>query len=125
MRLQVTTRFTPNVPLVKVEALDPGLMHRTRSAVPRKDRGYRVLKLSIDQLQLFKKMVTPAFRAVIAIQPYPWDNSNPDLIGELQYVWNFVFPTIPRTLHANGEEYAVVGSLIRPSLSTVIANRHL
>ncbi|KAM6489613.1 hypothetical protein JOM56_014935 [Amanita muscaria] len=108
-QVKVTTRFTHNTPLLKVEALDPGLTHsdRTRSAATRKDRGYRILQLSCEHLQLFKKLVTPAFRAVIACQPYPWDNSNPDLLVELQFIWNIVYPTVSRNLQANGEEYAV------------------
>ncbi|KIL64224.1 hypothetical protein M378DRAFT_11608 [Amanita muscaria Koide BX008] len=104
---KVTARFADSLTMPKIEALHVGVTHRARSTAPRKDRGYRILQLSCEQLQLFKKLVTPAFRAVIAAQPYPWDNNNPELLSELQFIWNVVYPTVPRNLQANGEEYAV------------------
>lgn len=104
--IQTTTRITHNAPLLKVEALDPGLP-RAQITKPRKERGIEILDLSTADLKQFKILVR-AFRAVLAVQEAPWNNSNTNLIEELTFLWNILFPHLPRAIEWDGKEVTVV-----------------
>ncbi|KAJ3576934.1 hypothetical protein NP233_g74 [Leucocoprinus birnbaumii] len=111
-QVKISAHVVHNAPMVKVEALDPGLpsTRRTRGTgtpAPRKDRGYLVLELTSDQLRRFKQLVIPAFRSVIGCLEYPWDNTNPELLDELRFIWPRALPDVKRQLHAQGNEYGL------------------
>ncbi|KAF8696455.1 hypothetical protein AX14_001594 [Amanita brunnescens Koide BX004] len=115
-QVKVTTKVEHDVPLIKVEALDPGLPGRRRGKV--KDRSSQArLDLDSRQLERWKKVLVPAFRSILGVQTNPWDNSNPDLLVELKYIYQLVFPDAPRQIEHNGPEYLIVSVIIRPSKS--------
>ncbi|KAG6894907.1 hypothetical protein C0992_004016 [Termitomyces sp. T32_za158] len=103
--VKVTTRVTHNAPLVKVEALDPSLPRAQRTK-PRKERGVEILDLSTADLRQFKTLVR-AFRAVLAVQDIPWNNSNANLLEELTFLWKTMFPHLPRVIEWDGKEATV------------------
>ena len=38
----------------------------------------------------------------------PWDNTNPDLLTELKFIYNLMLTDAPRKLEHNGPEYLIV-----------------
>ncbi|KAG6807254.1 hypothetical protein H0H92_008234 [Tricholoma furcatifolium] len=105
LQVKPMTRIIHNAPLIKVEALDPGVP-RAQTSKPRKERGVDILGLSSTDMRHFKTLVR-AFRAVLAVQTAPWDNSNPELLEELAFLWRTIFPHLPRVIEADGKERIV------------------
>lgn len=104
---QVITRVEHNTPLVKVEALDPGLPGSRRGKA--KDRSSQAcLDLNSQQLGTWKKVLVPAFRSVLGALSNPWDHSNPEILNELIYIYQLVLPDAPRNIEHNGPEYLIV-----------------
>ena len=61
---QVTTKIKHNTPLIKVEALDPGLPGRRRGK-PKDRSSMGCLNLTPRQLESWRKLLIPAFRSVL------------------------------------------------------------
>ncbi|KAF8332569.1 hypothetical protein F5887DRAFT_1080649 [Amanita rubescens] len=105
-QVKVTTKVEHNTPLIKVEALDPGLPGRRRGKT--KDRSSMgCLNLTPKQLESWRKLLIPAFRSVLGALTNPWDNSNPELLNELIYIYRLVLPDAARDIAHNGPEYLI------------------
>ena len=59
---------------------------------------------------MWKRIVIPAFRSILGAQTIPWDNTNPQLLVELKYIYGVTFPDDPRQIEHNGPEYSIVRS---------------
>ena len=101
-------RVEQDKPLAKVEALDPGLPGCRRGKVKSQRSTQACLNLEGHQLEMWKKVLIPAFRDILGAQTNPWDNTNPDLLTELKFIYNLVLTDAPRELEHNGPEYLIV-----------------
>ncbi|KAF8329951.1 hypothetical protein F5887DRAFT_1082120 [Amanita rubescens] len=105
-QVKVTTKVEHNAPLIKVEALDPGLPGRRRGKA--KDCSTQAcLDLNSRQLETWKKVVIPAFRSVLGALSNPWDHSNPELLNELVYICQLVLPDAPCNIEHHSPEYII------------------
>ena len=90
-----------------MEALDPGLPgHRRGKAKERSAQA--CLNLTGQQLETWKKVLVPAFRSILGALPNLWDNSNPDLLNELKFIYNLVLADAPCQIEHHGPEYIIV-----------------